>query len=181
MEPSDRKGGENVRMMNRQTGVMVKVVENRGNTLLIVHPVTGAVVEAPAHLYLSPPRCVAEREMRRQKEGRRKRWQFLQAVEARARKEEELKEKVRGGEVRAILYKEVVFPIVDGDGLAEKLLDEMNSTPKTYLRKQIEQEMVRRCKHWHVREVFNEDWLTEMNWAYREWLENEKLVARWLQ
>jgi len=149
-------------MMNRQTGVMVKVVENRGNTLLIVHPVTGAVVEAPANLYLSPPRCVAEREMRRRKQARRKWWQIQQAIEARRREEEDLKEKVRRGEVRAILYREVVFPIVDGDGLAEKLLNEMNSTQKTYLKKQIEQEMVGRCKHWHVREVFNEGWLAEM-------------------
>jgi hypothetical protein len=170
-----------VRMMNKQTGVMVKVVERRSDTLLIIHPVTGAVVEAPANLYLSPPRCVAEREMRRQKEERKKRWQFLQAVEARAQGEEELKEKVRGGEVRAILYREVVFPIVDRDRLAERLLDEMNSTPKAYLKKQIEQKMVRRCKHWHTREVFNEVWLAEMNWAYRQWLENEKMVARWFQ
>jgi hypothetical protein len=170
-----------VRMMNRQTGVMVKVVENRGNTLLIVHPVSGAVVEAPANLYLSPPRCVAEREMRSRKQARRKWWQIQQAIEARRREEDDLKEKVRQGEVRAILYREVVFPIVDRDRLAERLLDEMNSTPKAYLKKQIEQEMVRRCKHWHTREVFNEVWLAEMNWAYRQWLENEKMVARWFQ
>ena len=87
-----------MRMMNIETGVMVKILEKCGDRLLIVHPVNGKQVEVPANLYLSPPRCVAEREMKIGKESLKSWWQFEQAIRERRREEEELKEKVRRGE-----------------------------------------------------------------------------------
>jgi len=170
-----------MRMMNIETGVMVKVVEKRGDKLVIVHPVNGKTIEVPANLYLSPPRCFAEREMRWDKERRRKWWQRTQAIEFRRQEEEELKEKVRQGEIRAIIFKGGVFPILDGDCLVVRLLDEARQTEKPWLRKKIEEEVARRCKYWRVDEVFDETWKAEMNWAYQEWVENEKVVERWMQ
>jgi hypothetical protein len=174
-----------MRMMNVNNGVMVKVLERRDDRLLIVHPANGKQIEVPAYLYVSPPRCIAEREMRRQKEARRKWWEREQMIEARRREEAELKERVRRGEVQAVIYKERVFPIVDGDGLAIRYLDEIRGLSvkekKGTLKKKIVEEMLRRCKHWTVDEVFDESWRAEMDWAYGEWLANEKAVARWLQ
>ena len=144
-----------MRMMNVETSAMVKVVEKRGDRLVIVHPANGKTVGAPTNLYLSPPRCVAERDMRREKEEQRNRRQFLRAVEGRRREEEELKEKVRRGEIRYVLFKGGVFPILDGDGLAERLIDEARQEEKPWLRKKIEEEVVRRCKYWRVDEVFD--------------------------
>jgi hypothetical protein len=174
-----------MRMMNVNNGVMVKVLERRGDRLLIIHPGNGMQVEAPANLYISPPRCIAEREMRKQKEARRKWWGREQAVEAKRCEEAELKERVRRGEVQAVIYKERVFPIVDGDRLAMRFLDEIRGLSakekKGSLKKKIVEEMLRRCKHWTVDEVFDENWRAEMDWAYERWLENEKVVAKWLQ
>jgi hypothetical protein len=170
-----------MRATNIETGVMVKVVERRGEKLLIIHPGNGQEMEVPANLYKWSPRCLAERDMRQQKDGRRNRWQFRQAVEARRQEEEELKEKVRRGEIRAIIFKGGVFPILDGDGLVVRLLDEAKQTEKPWLRKKIEEEIARRCKYWSVNEVFDETWKAEMDWAYQEWVENEKVVERLMQ
>jgi hypothetical protein len=170
-----------MRAANIETGVMVKVVERRGDKLLIIHPGNGREMEVPANLYKWSPRCLAECDMRQQKDGRRKRWQFRQAIKARRQEEEELKEKVRQGEIRAIIFKGGVFPILDGDGLVVRLLDEARQTEKPWLRKKIEEEVARRCKYWRVDEVFDETWKAEMNWAYQEWVENEKVVERWMQ
>ena len=142
-----------MRMMNVETSAMVKVVEKRGDRLVIVHPANGKTVGAPTNLYLSPPRCVAERDMRWEKEEQRKRRQFLRAVEGRRREEEELKEKVRRGEIRYILFKGGVFPILNG--LADRLIDEARREEKPWLRKKIEEEVVRRCKYWRVDEIFD--------------------------
>lgn len=148
-----------MRMMNINNGAMVKVIENLGDRLLIIHPGNGRQVEAPANLYIQPPRCVAEREMRKQKEARKRWWQWKQAIEAKRSEEEELKEKVRRGEVQAILYKNAVFPILDGDGLAVRLLKEIRGLSKKEkkgsLKKKMQQEMMRRCRHWQVEEIFN--------------------------
>lgn len=143
-----------MRMMNIETTVMVKVVEKRGDRLGIIHPANGRAVGAPTNLYLSPPRCVAERDVRLEREKQRKQRQFRRAVEAMRQKEEGLKEKVRKGEVRHVLFKGGVFPILSGDGLAERLIDEARREEKPWLRKKIEEEVVRRCKYWRVDEVF---------------------------
>ena len=150
-----------MRMMNIETSAMVKVVEKRGDKLVIVHPANGKTVGAPTNLYLSPPRCVAERDMRREKEEQRKRRQFRQAVEGRRREDEELKEKVRRGEIRYVLFKGGVFPILDGDGLAERLIAEARQEEKPWLRKKIEEEVVRRCKYWRVDEVFDSEGVSD--------------------
>jgi len=122
--------------------------------------------------------------MRLEKEARRKWWQREQAIEARRREEAELKDRVRRGEVEAVIYKERVFPIVDGDGVAARLVDEIRELSKAdkkgTMKKKIEQELVR-CRHWTVAEVFEESWLAEMDWAYEQWLANEKAVASLLQ
>jgi len=174
-----------MRMMNLNNGVMVKVLEKRGDRLLIVHPANGEQIEVPANLYISPPRCIAEREMRLQREARRKWWEREQAIEASRREEAELKERVRRGEVQSVIYKERVFPIVDGDGLAIRFLDEIRGLSakekKGTLKKKIVEEMLRRCKHWTVDEVFDESWRAEMDWAFEEWLANKKTVANLLQ
>ena len=142
-----------MRMMNVETSAMVKVVEKRGDRLVIIHPANGKTVGAPTNLYLSPPRCVAERDMRRKKADQRNRRQFRQAVEGRRQEEEELKEKVRRGEIPHILFKGGVFPILSG--LTEKLIAEAREEEKPWLRKKIEEEVVRRCKYWRADEIFD--------------------------
>lgn len=146
-----------MRLMNVSTGAMVKVLDRHGDRLVIIHPGTGMETEAPANLYISPPRCVAEREMRRQKEARRKRWQIEQAVSVRRHEEAELKERVRRGEVQSVIYKDWVFPIPDERGLAARLIVEIRGLSKKEkrgtLKKKIAAELLRRCKHWTVDEV----------------------------
>lgn len=97
--------------------------------------------------------------MRREKEEQKKRRQFLRAVEGRRREEEELKEKVRRGEIRYILFKGGVFPILNG--LADRLIDEARREEKPWLRKKIEEEVVRRCKYWRVDEVFDSEGVSD--------------------
>lgn len=174
-----------MRLMNINNGAMVKVVGMRGDRIVIIHPTNGKAVEAPANLYIHPPRCLAEREMARQKIARATWWQRQQDIENRRREEEELKEAVRSGEVQAILYKNAVFPILDGDGVAAKLIEEIRGLSKREkkgtLKKKMIAELMRRCRHWQVAEIFGPDWQAEMDWAYGEWELNEKVVARWLQ
>ncbi len=149
-----------MRMMNVVNGVMVKVVEKRGDRLLIIHPANGKQIEVPGNLYISPPRCVAEREMREQKEARRKWWARVQALEVRKREEEELKERLRRGEMHAVIYKDRVFPVGDGDWLAVQYLMEIRGLSKKEkrgsLKKKIIEEMIRKCRHWTESEVFGD-------------------------
>jgi len=149
-----------MRMMNIETGVMVKILEKCGDRLLIVHPVNGKQVEVPANLYLSPPRCIAEREIRRQKEARKSWWAWEQAIEERRREEEELKEKVRRGETQTVIYKGGVFPVGNGDWRAVRYRMEIRGLSKRErrgsLKKKIVEEMFRKCRHWTESEVFGD-------------------------
>jgi len=72
---------------------------------------------------------------------------------AQKRKEEELKERVRKGEIKAVVWKGGVFPILNGQDLVVRLLDEIERTEKRWLRKKMEEEIVSRCKYWRVNEV----------------------------
>ena len=146
--------------MNVINGVMVKVLGKRGDRLLIIHPANGKEIEVPGNLYISPPRCIAEREMRRQKEARRNWWARAQVIEVRKREEAELKERVRRGEAQAVIYKERVFPVGNGDWLAVRYLMEIRGLSKREkrgsLKKKIVEEMLRKCRHWTEGEVFGD-------------------------
>ncbi len=149
-----------MRMMNIETGVMVRVVEKLGDRLVIIHPANGKQIEVPGNLYISPPRCMAEREMREQKEARRKWWARVQAIEAKNKEEAELKQMIREGRVQAVTYKDRVFPVGDGDWLAVRYLMEIRGLSKKEkrgsLKKKIIEEMVRKCRHWTESEVFGD-------------------------
>jgi len=41
-----------MRMTHVETGVMFRVLGNRGDTITSLHPMSGQIVEAPRHLYL---------------------------------------------------------------------------------------------------------------------------------
>lgn len=142
-----------MRATNIEMGAMVRVVERRGDKLLITHPGNGREVEAPANLYKWSPRCHAEKEMKELKETRRNRWMKRLAYLAQKRKEEELKEKVRKGEIKAVIWKGGVFPIINGQDLVVRLLDEIRREEKLWLRKKMEEEIVSRCKYWIAGEV----------------------------
>ena len=145
-----------MRMMHVQTGAMVKVVGLRGEKIVIVHPGNGKVVEGPRNLYISPPRCIAEREERVDRAKAVMIKSLVAATERRRAEENELKDRVRRGEVQSIIYKDVVFPLV-GDWTVVRLMMEMRGLSKKEkrgsMKKKIVAEMVRRCKHWHVEEV----------------------------
>jgi hypothetical protein len=81
---------------------------------------------------------------------------LVAATERRRAEENELKDRVRRGEVQSIIYKDVVFPLV-GDWTVVRLMMELRGLSKKEkkggMKKKIVAEMVRRCKHWHVEEV----------------------------
>lgn len=149
-----------MRMMNVINGAMVKVLEKRGDGLLIIHPANGKEIEVPGNLYISPPRCIAEREMREQKEARRKWWARVQALEVRKREEEEQKDRLRRGEMQAVIYKGRVFPVGNGDWLAVRYMMEIRGLSKEEkrgsLKKKIVEEMIRKCRYWTEDEVFGD-------------------------
>jgi hypothetical protein len=145
-----------MRMMHIQTGTLVKVVGLRGERIVIIHPATKRAVEAPRNLYISPPRCIAERENRRNVAKARMMRSMRAALERRKADEDALKEKVRRGQVRSIIYKDVVFPLV-GDWTVVRLMMELKGLSKEEkrgsMKKKIVEEMMRRCKHWHISEI----------------------------
>jgi hypothetical protein len=145
-----------MRMMHRQNGAMVKVVGLRGEKIVIIHPANGKPVEAPRNLYISPPRCVAEREARRDRAKRAMMASMAAALERRKAEENALKAKVGRGEIQSIIYKDVVFPLI-GDWTVVRLMMELKGLSKKEkrgsMKKKIVAEMLRRCKHWHVNEV----------------------------
>jgi hypothetical protein len=145
-----------MRMMHRQNGALVKVVGLRGEKIVIIHPESGKPVEAPRNLYISPPRCVAEREARRERAKRTMMASMVAAIERRKAEEDELKARVRRGEVQSIIYKDVVFPLI-GDWTVVRLMMELRGLSKKEkrgsMKKKIVAEMLRRCKHWHISET----------------------------
>ncbi len=81
-------------------------------------------------------------------------------MEVRKREEEEQKDRLRRGEMQAVIYKGRVFPVGNGDWLAVRYMMEIRGLSKEEkrgsLKKKIVEEMIRKCRYWTEDEVFGD-------------------------